>query len=574
MDIGEVVSPEKLKDMPLFEHLPYKFLTWNSEAVIRRRLARKEVLFHEGEYGSTAFILTAGRLICGARSSPWHSRTTMSPAGVSDIVGHRAAVNASRVEVADLQWGGRATAIPSETGAPRTLGNMRFLSPDHGRVIGEAACLNGYHRAETAIAFDDSEVLEFGRHVVLAMLRHPPTRRAIRENYRSDALIPFLKGLPLFKGIAREKRARFAKQLCDAIGPKDFQRVQPRQVIFREGDPADFMCLVRVGFIKVTAFIDGGDVILDYIGPGGVFGELGLVVDLAQEKRKEAEACGKEDDPMLVATFEELKKLENAVPRSKEPGMRLTTCSAVDHADVVIISKEVFKRLIDSESGLLPLLVNVCREQIEKYWADLWSDAVLLPRSSDRVASELNAGVANARQLLVLDLDRCTRCDECTKACADSHEGVTRLIREGKRHGNFLVATSCHSCMTPYCMKDCPVNSIHRGIEREIVIEPWCIGCGSCASHCPYDNIRMVDIEVERDDPDHPGRKVARLDRQATTCDLCRTKQPPNDQPSCVFACPHDAAFRMNGNEFREKVKVKAAVDPPDGAGRSTNRRG
>jgi len=38
-----------------------------------------------------------------------------------------------------------------------------------------------------------------------------------------------------------------------------------------------------------------------------------------------------------------------------------------------------------------------------------------------------------AQSLLVLDLEKCTRCDECTKACSDSHSGVTRLIREGLR---------------------------------------------------------------------------------------------------------------------------------------------
>ena len=39
----------------------------------------------------------------------------------------------------------------------------------------------------------------------------------------------------------------------------------------------------------------------------------------------------------------------------------------------------------------------------------------------------------NAQSLLVLDLEKCTRCDECTRACSDSHNGVTRLIREGLR---------------------------------------------------------------------------------------------------------------------------------------------
>ena len=34
--------------------------------------------------------------------------------------------------------------------------------------------------------------------------------------------------------------------------------------------------------------------------------------------------------------------------------------------------------------------------------------------------------------------------------------------------------------------------------------------------------------------------------RKATTCDLC-TSLGPNHEPSCVYACPHDAAHRMKG---------------------------
>src|SRR5262249_10564783 len=149
----------------------------------------------------------------------------------------------------------------------------------------------------------------------------------------------------------------------------------------------------------------------------------------------------------------------------------------------------------------------------EKYWGDTRPRAPIETFVKDQLPG--------ARQLLVLDLERCTRCDECTRACADSHGGVTRLIREGVRHDKYLVATSCRSCMNPYCMSECPVDSIHRGIDREIVIEDWCVGCGSCESHCPYDNIRMVDLRVLREDPDRPGRKIAVKERKATTCDLC-----------------------------------------------------
>ena len=97
----------------------------------------------------------------------------------------------------------------------------------------------------------------------------------------------------------------------------------------------------------------------------------------------------------------------------------------------------------------------------------------------------LSQGLFNAQSLLVLDLEKCTRCDECTKACADTHDGVTRLIREGLRFDKFLVASSCRSCLDPYCMVGCPVGSIRRRNSREIIIEDWCIGCGKCAENCP-----------------------------------------------------------------------------------------
>src|SRR5439155_18980513 len=83
----------------------------------------------------------------------------------------------------------------------------------------------------------------------------------------------------------------------------------------------------------------------------------------------------------------------------------------------------------------------------------------------------LQQGLMEAQSLLVLDLEKCTRCDECTKACSDSHDGVTRLIREGLRFGKWLVASSCRSCMDPYCMVGCPVDAIHRKGTREIIIE-------------------------------------------------------------------------------------------------------
>ena len=152
-----------------------------------------------------------------------------------------------------------------------------------------------------------------------------------------------------------------------------------------------------------------------------------------------------------------------------------------------------------------------------------------------------------AQSLLVLDLEKCTRCDQCVTACADAHDGVTRLVREGLRFDKYLVATSCRSCRDPLCMVGCPVGSIRRRNSLEIIIEDWCIGCGLCAQQLPLREHQPAPV---------PGR--TRRSRASRTQD--REHAPEGDrratcamdhaEPSCVYACPHDAAHRVNPPEF------------------------
>ena len=59
--------------------------------------------------------------------------------------------------------------------------------------------------------------------------------------------------------------------------------------------------------------------------------------------------------------------------------------------------------------------------------------------------------------------------------------------------------------------------------------------------------------EKMMDDPAHAGQKIAVVQQKATTCDLCRNV---DGQPSCVYACPHDAAHRMSGAELLEEVQL------------------
>jgi Fe-S-cluster-containing hydrogenase component 2 len=100
-------------------------------------------------------------------------------------------------------------------------------------------------------------------------------------------------------------------------------------------------------------------------------------------------------------------------------------------------------------------------------------------------------------------------------------------------------------------MIGCPVGSIRRRNSLETVIEDWCIGCGLCARNCPFGNITMTDL------PATGTHKAVVTTRKATACDLCADLP----EPSCVYACPHDAAKRVEPNRFFKILLTQSETD-------------
>ena len=162
-------------------------------------------------------------------------------------------------------------------------------------------------------------------------------------------------------------------------------------------------------------------------------------------------------------------------------------------------------------------------------------------------------GLAWGQSLMVIDLDRCTRCQECVKACVNAHDdGRTRLYLDGPRFQNkYLIPVTCRKCLDPVCMIGCPVGAINRGSSGEIQIADHCIGCSKCADQCPYGSIQMDLLDTAQElSPDlqdllGPGYVLRTVQEKAVVCDQCSST--PSGQPSCVYACPHDAAIRVEG---------------------------
>jgi CRP-like cAMP-binding protein/Fe-S-cluster-containing dehydrogenase component len=517
----EKLSADELSAHPLFEGVSHAFLRWNEGAVVRRRYKAGEVICREGEFGSTAFYIEQGKVEVTLQAPLKHVKNLNQPGQ------QRRGLLGLFLDLPTILVGRDQDTREEESktryihiDAPVALRYERsdaqpVATMGPGDLFGEMTCMSFYPRSATVRAAEDCTVLEMLRNVLYILQRNRKSRAKLEAMYRERAISSHLRSVPLFAEVLADEAElnRFVEFLKPRV---QLLRLNPGDVVFRQGDPAEHFYLVRIGYVKVSQQRRGGDQVLTYVGPGGHFGEIGLLSYLPE-----------------VAALAPV-------------GVRTATCSALDHVDLVQVSTDDFRQLLEQFPRLRERLVQKATDVLQEN-----------ERHREEIASQplgqfLDQGLMNAQSLLVLDLERCTRCDECTKACSDSHQGVTRLIREGLRFDKYLVASSCRSCLDPYCMVGCPVGSIRRRNSREIIIEDWCIGCGKCAENCPYGNINMHGFEERRPDPNSPGRQVAVVQQKAMLCDLCSGL---DGQPSCVYACPHDAAFRMSGQELREKVE-------------------
>jgi Fe-S-cluster-containing hydrogenase component 2/CRP-like cAMP-binding protein len=392
-------------------------------------------------------------------------------------------------------------------------------------------------------ALSDGEVWEVRRNVLDRLMRLPSLRHRFETDYRERALDLILQGADLFDRVGEGEY----KQIVDFLRPRlQFVRVSAGQTIFRQGDSAQDLFLIRIGHVRVGVRRFQRDAKVFSRGPGAIIGEIGLLALSSENIRMSVE----EVDNALKAKLDAAgSNLAAGVPA----GARTATCSALGHLEMARLSRVDFLAMVRQHP-------NLRRRLVEQSLARLRDNEENNPVLREYVEQGLYEG----RKILVLNMDLCTRCDECTKGCVEQHGThshgmpVTRMLRDGRRFGNFLIATACRSCADPHCMVGCPVDSIHRGKHLQIVIEDHCIGCGLCASNCPYGNISMVQNQtkaVSVPDPEHSGRTIVLAQPKAVTCDLCDAEGKRSEpEPRCVSACPHEAASRMTGDELLHRV--------------------
>jgi CRP/FNR family transcriptional regulator len=83
-----------------------------------------------------------------------------------------------------------------------------------------------------------------------------------------EAPIPF-DAIPLLAGLKKEDRAAVAP-LCRVRG------YEKGETIFHEGEPADRICFVHIGQVKIVKAAGGRDVIIELLGPGEPVGAVAV----------------------------------------------------------------------------------------------------------------------------------------------------------------------------------------------------------------------------------------------------------------------------------------------------------
>ena len=407
---------------------------------------------------------------------------------------------------------------------PSVVTDKRSVVLNEGDMFGEMAALSRSQRVASIIAEDDVELLEI-RWTALRDIRRSVEefRHHLDQLYRERSLTSHLQATELFAHLSDDVLADIAaRTLFESHGEFEWHaeykkaaqsgataNIEKEPIIVSEGDYPDGLLLIRSGFARITKRINHGYKTVGYIGKGEIFG-LEEIITSHQN--------------------------DDFVPH--QTGLR-----ALGYTDLLRVPTAVIEEYV---------LPNLPENVLAKFTVS--NDAPSQPaisnyKSKDAIPSGLMEFFVEHRYIngtatMLIDMDRCVRCDECAHACARGHDNNPRFNRHGRKHDHYMVANACMHCSDPVCMIGCPTGAIHRSSASGTVIinDDTCIGCATCANSCPYHNIRMVSIRNKEGDyilDKNTNIPIAK----ATKCDLC-VDQPGG--PACQRACPHNALTRID----------------------------
>ncbi|GJL91842.1 MAG: hypothetical protein DHS20C04_15010 [Hyphococcus sp.] len=400
--------------------------------------------------------------------------------------------------------------------------NTRVTVPiTKGNIFGELGLISGRRRTATVRAAEPAMLLEIPRNATLKLMASVPGVKRRMDRISTERQVGQIFGQLL------PRRA-----IDEILNSAEIIAVKSGDAIIQEGERSTDIYIIRSGSVVVEKRIGGKDVFLSYVLAGNYVGEMSLFYD----------------------------------------GLRTATVRAAIKSEVVRLPGAIFERILGANPDLYRAVEQLVasRRKLNDYVEakrESFSSVVDMHTSIARFLLE-EEGLSEATDALVIDETLCIGCDNCEKACADIHEGISRLDREaGNSYAYIHVPTSCRHCEHPHCMTDCPPDAIHRGPDGEVFIDEKCIGCGNCQRYCPYGVIQMAAVPPEKPSllswmffgagpgPGEPDKDwIAKTRKKgdeppklAVKCDMCSGLK---GGPACVRACPTGAAKRISPDEY------------------------
>jgi CRP-like cAMP-binding protein/Fe-S-cluster-containing hydrogenase component 2/thioredoxin reductase len=396
-----------------------------------------------------------------------------------------------------------------------------------GEIFGEVGLISGRRRGATVRAAEPAIVVEIPRTAALRLQSQVPAAKAAIARISTERQL-----LQLFKsGLKKE-------DVSDVAAGAQVMTIKAGDAVITEGEDGNDIFVIRSGSMIVEKTVGGKPVFLSYLPAGSFVGEMALIGG----------------------------------------GRRTATVRAAIKSDVIRLPGEAFARLMARNTTLAERVKRdmASRQDLNAFIEakkDSFSGVVDMYSATAKFL--VDNGIGEATDVLLIDENLCVGCDNCEKACADSHDGLSRLDREaGKTYAHLHVPTSCRHCEHPHCMADCPPNAIHRGPDGEVFIDDTCIGCGNCQRNCPYGVIRMDKVPPKKPGllswlflgrgpgPGEPSHEWSERNSQgekpkkAIKCDMCSGIE---GGPACVRACPTGAAIRVAPEEFLTIARLEQA---------------
>ncbi len=512
VEISEKPTPAMLKKFEIFQEYDDNFLEKISPDISIAKWKKNTVLFEEGSYVDVAFFIASGSVDVylkktgeASAANPIFDRSRTVIASDAQSAGSVQAPAGGQTffqaQVGKQERSGTQIAFLSAMDFNLPVGGAKTLGS--GDIFGEIGALSGWPQSVTARSTSQCQFVQI-RSAAIRMMRKRSKAWSARLDkiYRDQALLSQLKVTPLFRGLGDDFLQALAAKM-------ELVSCEPDETIIREGEPPGALYMVRSGFVKLSQKYGEGNIVVSYLSKGSTLGEIELLLE-------------------------------------GSAGW-LYTASSKEYSELIKIPREEFVQLIGEYPNVEKMLWQSAVARIKES-----GYARKNIRQSEFINTALDKGLVEGNSILVIDLNVCTRCDDCVRGCASTHDDIPRFVREGDRVGDFLVTRACYHCQDPVCLIGCPTGAIRRAAVGDVVEidEKLCIGCKTCANKCPYDAIIMYDTGEMWPSDMIPEGLRGKEQQIATKCDLCYT-DPAG--PACVRSCPHGCAYRVESlDEFQQ----------------------